>query len=364
MDFQIQNGLGFAGDMLSDSLDDTARRWLIRHNLYDDAFLHADGEGYGPTKNSYSSPYYDYQKAHEYYEQHKQLKGRTRSKSQLSDEGKEVWEVTQANIKKAKEAEQTSMSEQLKTNIAGIQASISQLKELAAGERGAKKAEIQNRISVLKAQLAQKKEALRSELKKRQEDVKSDNARASEASKERNAAITEAGKRKKERNAQNAQSSIERKQAEIKNLGSSPEDTKKKERLRADIASIRSDKQKTNAGISASVATEKASNSAELKSYKAKNQQELAAYKAQNASEVKQASESINSSIKEMREDLKNFNTQNREKVKADTQTMRDAIKQYREINKENRRILKEKYKSISDSEFDKIYARYPKEKK
>lgn len=48
----------------------------------------------------YASPYYDPVKAHEYYEQHKQLKGRPTGR--LTDEGKEIWKVTKANIDKAK----------------------------------------------------------------------------------------------------------------------------------------------------------------------------------------------------------------------------------------------------------------------
>ena len=38
----------------------------------------------------YASPYYDPQKAHEYYMRTRELKGR-RSATKLSDEGKKVW---------------------------------------------------------------------------------------------------------------------------------------------------------------------------------------------------------------------------------------------------------------------------------
>ena len=47
----------------------------------------------------YASPYYDPVKAHEYYEQHKHLKGRP------TDEGKQVWKVTKMNIDQAKKIE-------------------------------------------------------------------------------------------------------------------------------------------------------------------------------------------------------------------------------------------------------------------
>ena len=51
----------------------------------------------------YASPYYDPVKAHEYYEQHKQLKGRPTGS--LTDEGKQVWKATKINIDQAKKRE-------------------------------------------------------------------------------------------------------------------------------------------------------------------------------------------------------------------------------------------------------------------
>lgn len=51
----------------------------------------------------YASPYYDPVKAHEYYEQHKQLKGRPTGR--LTDEGKQVWKATKLNIDQAKKSE-------------------------------------------------------------------------------------------------------------------------------------------------------------------------------------------------------------------------------------------------------------------
>lgn len=51
----------------------------------------------------YASPYYDPVKAHEYYEQHKHLKGRPTGR--LTDEGKQVWKVTKMNIDQAKKIE-------------------------------------------------------------------------------------------------------------------------------------------------------------------------------------------------------------------------------------------------------------------
>ena len=351
------------------SLDDVARDWLMHRGLYDpvqNEYLQHDtgGVGYGPTKNSYSSPYYDYQKAHEYYEQHKQLKGRTRSKSQLSDEGKEVWEVTQHNIKKAKEAETQSMSEQVKGQIQTIQDSIAQLKTLAAGQRGAKKAAIQARIESLRTSLATKKEQLKSVLKTRQEGIKSDNEAMSEAVKKENAKVGEKAKADKERNTQNTSRKIEQLQAKSKTLGSSANDKREKEQIKQTIAKLRTEKSVQNANIGAKATAEKAENSAGLKSYKAYNSEELKKYRAENASQVKSASEGIKSSIAGLRTELSDYNKDNRERQKGGSDEMRAAIKELRQINSENRKKLVERYKEISNAEFDKIAERYPNTKK
>lgn len=55
-----------------------------------------------PILKHYSSAYYDPEKAHEYYMQNRQLKGR--SNSGLSDEGKKVWEATKSNIDSEKKS--------------------------------------------------------------------------------------------------------------------------------------------------------------------------------------------------------------------------------------------------------------------
>ena len=45
----------------------------------------------------YASPYYDPEKAHEYYMRTRELKGR--STTSLNDEGKKIWSYTKNNIK-------------------------------------------------------------------------------------------------------------------------------------------------------------------------------------------------------------------------------------------------------------------------
>lgn len=66
----------------------------------------------------YASPYYDPQKAHEYYEKHKQLKGNTRSTSDLSEEGKKVWAVTKEGIKNEKTEKVKAEKESANTKVA------------------------------------------------------------------------------------------------------------------------------------------------------------------------------------------------------------------------------------------------------
>lgn len=65
----------------------------------------------------YASPYYDPKKAHEYYEAHKQLKGRT-STSSLTDTGKEAASYVKSQINEEKnaklEAEQKRHEEAMK----------------------------------------------------------------------------------------------------------------------------------------------------------------------------------------------------------------------------------------------------------
>lgn len=345
--------------MAQNDLNTYAKYWLKVHS--DDTLSHED-TAYGPTKTSYSSPYYDYEKAHEYYEQHKQLKGR--SKSQLSDEGKEIWEVTQHNIKKAKEAEQAANAETFKGQVQQIQDTITALKEQAAGVRGAQKEAIQAKIQSLRDELSKRKESLRNELKSRQEDTKKKNTRASETTKSNNERLSKEAKSKKEQNANKVSSSIEKMQNDIKKLGNSEQDKRKKESIRKQMAKLRADKSVENAKISEDLAGAKEVNRTGLAKYKQKNAEEMTSYRAQNASEVKNASASINGEIKNLRAGLSEFNTQNRAELKSNVDNHRNQIKALREANSANRKALQEKYKNISDQEFDKIAENYQKKGK
>ena len=69
----------------------------------------------------YASEYYDPVKAHEYYMQHRKLKGRRPAKN-LSEEGKEVWNVTKQNIATEKKAKVTEKREAKKTEVQQLRA--------------------------------------------------------------------------------------------------------------------------------------------------------------------------------------------------------------------------------------------------
>lgn len=94
-----------------------------------------------PWLAHYASKYYDPQKAHEYYEKHKQLKGRTntRSTSSLNDEGKKIWKVSKESIttekkgeiKKEKDSRDAKVAQHRESATATRERITAQLKQLS-----------------------------------------------------------------------------------------------------------------------------------------------------------------------------------------------------------------------------------------
>lgn len=80
----------------------------------------------------YASPYYDPVKAHEYYMEHRKLKGR-RSSARLSDEGKEVWAYTKNQIQEEKkqklESERNAHDQELESLRAQSEAERKRIKD-------------------------------------------------------------------------------------------------------------------------------------------------------------------------------------------------------------------------------------------
>ena len=75
----------------------------------------------------YASPYYDPQKAHEYYMRTRELKGR--STTSLNDEGKKIWSYTKNNIKSEKTAKVKEEQEKRDQKITELRAKADATKE-------------------------------------------------------------------------------------------------------------------------------------------------------------------------------------------------------------------------------------------
>lgn len=134
----------------------------------------------------YAGEYYDPVKAHEYYEQHKKLKGR-KSTSGLNDEGREaakyVKDSLDAERKKIVEAHKTLTDSKVQNNSDSISSDRGQmkkqieayktqmkseisslqtyLKNLNSGEKKAQKEAIQHKISLLRENNSEKREQLK-----------------------------------------------------------------------------------------------------------------------------------------------------------------------------------------------------------
>lgn len=72
---------------------------------------------------------YDPQKAHEYYEKHKKLKGRTRSRKGWDDTQKEQYEYAKAQAKTAYDKSSDLIGMQKSTNLKAIEAAKKKQKE-------------------------------------------------------------------------------------------------------------------------------------------------------------------------------------------------------------------------------------------
>ena len=90
----------------------------------------------------YASPYYDPQKAHEYYMRTRELKGR--STTSLNDDGKKIWSYTKNNIKSEKAAKVKEEQEKRDQKI-------TELREKAEATKG----QISSRLKELNEALTQ-----------------------------------------------------------------------------------------------------------------------------------------------------------------------------------------------------------------
>lgn len=98
---------------------------------------------------AYASEHYDPQKAHEYYEKHKQLKGRNSrtSTSGLNEAGKIAAKEVREGIKEEKKEFLQKLKEQMQTKIDQLKA---QLKGMSKEERKKRREEIMGKIKGLR----------------------------------------------------------------------------------------------------------------------------------------------------------------------------------------------------------------------
>ena len=112
----------------------------------------------------YASKYYDPQKAHEYYEQHKKLKGRT-STAGLNEKGREAAKYVKKSLneekKTAKEDYEKEREEELVVNSKSIGQEITnirnRLEHMSAEEKSASMESLSNQILLLQAQSAKRR---------------------------------------------------------------------------------------------------------------------------------------------------------------------------------------------------------------
>ena len=105
----------------------------------------------------YSSQYYDPQKAHEYYEKHKQLKGRnTRtSTAGLNEAGKIASKQVREAIKEERKAYNEKIKEEMKGKIEQLR---NMLKGMSKEERKRRREEIMGKIKGLREENKAKRE--------------------------------------------------------------------------------------------------------------------------------------------------------------------------------------------------------------
>lgn len=112
----------------------------------------------------YSSPYYDPVKAHEYYEEHKKLKGRT-STAGLSKDQRQIAGYVKTQLNAEKKTKRSELKEQSKSDISAyademnsqINSLMSELKSMRPIDRKANQLRISRQINALKQKQKEKR---------------------------------------------------------------------------------------------------------------------------------------------------------------------------------------------------------------
>lgn len=123
-------------------------------------------DGWDLIEERYASKYYDPQKAHEYYEKHKQLKGKT-STSSLNDEGKKAAKYVKQKIVEEKKAAIEKHKEEMNKKIAALREKYAALPK---ADRKALKVEVANAIKVLRQEHKEAKAKIKEDYNKKYTD--------------------------------------------------------------------------------------------------------------------------------------------------------------------------------------------------
>nr|UVM98699.1 MAG: hypothetical protein [Bacteriophage sp.] len=210
----------------------------------------------------YASPYYDPQKAHEYYMRTRELKGR--STTSLNDDGKKIWSYTKNNIKSEKAAKVKEEQEKRDQKI-------TELREKAE----ATKEQISSRLKELNAALTQN-------ASDRKKSIDTDKDSDLEE-------IEKESSSEKERIDNKKNVEIERLMAiEIPSGLSKAERSKRVAERTAKIAKLRNDAKSDKAKISSDAKTDKASVRTDATNQKAKVSSDTKEEKAENQAKAKE----------------------------------------------------------------------------
>ena len=110
-------------------------------------------------ERAYTSQYYDPVKAHQYYEEHKKLKGKT-STAGLNDTGKATAKYVKKQLQDQRKSAVEAYKEQMNKKINDLKA---MLKSMSKEQRKEKRAEIYAKIKALRLENKQKKAQLKEE---------------------------------------------------------------------------------------------------------------------------------------------------------------------------------------------------------
>ena len=243
----------------------------------------------------YASPYYDPQKAHEYYMRTRELKGR--SATSLNDEGKKIWSYTKNNIKSEKAAKVKEEQEKRDQKI-------TELREKAE----ATKEQISSRLKELNEALTQNA---------------SDRKKSIDTDKDSDLEEIPSGLSKAERSKRVAERTA--KIAKLRNDAKS------------DKAKISSDAKTDKVSVRTDATNKKAKVSSDTKEEKAENQANAKSERAKVSSELKAAVKSVREAYKAAKADLDS----------SYEQTYQD---EFDKIQSEYKKVKKSKKKSSSSS--------------